>query len=46
MGFSCGLDGKGSACNAGRPGFDPRVGKIPWRKAWQANFSSLAWRIP
>ena len=19
----------------GRPGFDPRVGKIPWRRAWQ-----------
>ena len=19
-----------------RPGFDPRVGKIPWRKKWQA----------
>ena len=19
----------------GRPGFDPRVGKLPWRRAWQ-----------
>ena len=19
----------------GRPGFDPQVGKIPWRRAWQ-----------
>ena len=27
-----GLDGKESACNAGRPGFDPWVGKIPWRR--------------
>ena len=25
-----------SACNAReRPGFDPRVGKIPWRRKWQ-----------
>ena len=23
-----------SSCNAG-PGFDPRVGKTPWRRAWQ-----------
>ena len=26
-----GLDGKESACNAGDPGFDLWVGKIPWR---------------
>ena len=25
----------GSACNVGRPGFDPWVEKIPWRRAWQ-----------
>ena len=25
-------DGKASAFNAGTPRFDPRVGKIPWRK--------------
>ena len=31
-GFPCGSAGKESACNAGRPGFDPRVGKIPWRR--------------
>ena len=24
--------GKESACNCGRPGFDPWVGKIPWRR--------------
>ena len=24
-----------SACNAGDPGFNPWVGKIPWRRAWQ-----------
>ena len=33
-------DGKASACNAGDlgsiPGFDPWVGKILWRRAWQA----------
>jgi len=29
-----GSDGKESACNAGRPGFDPWVGKIPWRREW------------
>ena len=28
-------DGKASACNVGRPGFDPWVGKIPWRRKWQ-----------
>ena len=30
-----GSDGKESACNAGDPGFDPWVGKIPWRRKWQ-----------
>ena len=30
-GFLGGLDGKESACN-GRPGFDPWVGKLPWRR--------------
>ena len=23
------------------PGFDPRVGKIPWRRAWQLRYSRL-----
>ena len=32
LGFPCGSAGKESACNAGRPGFDPWVGKIPWGK--------------
>ena len=27
-------DAKASACR-GRPGFDPWVGKIPWRQKWQ-----------
>ena len=38
QGFPCGSAGKESACkkestcNVGRPGFDPWVGKIPWRR--------------
>ena len=31
------VDGKESTCNAGRrPGFSPRVRKIPWRMEWQS----------
>ena len=26
--------------------FDPWVGKIPWRRAWQTPSIFLAWRIP
>ena len=29
------LDGKESACQCKRCGFDPWVGKIPWRRKWQ-----------
>ena len=29
------LGGKESACQCRRPGFNPRVGKISWRKKWQ-----------
>ena len=32
QGFPGGSDGKESSCNAGRPGFDPWVMKIPWRR--------------
>ena len=38
MGFPGGSVGKESTCNAGhtgRHGFNPQVGKIPWRRAWQ-----------
>ena len=39
MGFPGSSAGKESACNVedmgSRPGFDPWVGKIPWRRAWQ-----------
>ena len=29
-------DGKASACNAGRHGFNAWVRKIPWRRKWQS----------
>ena len=38
LGFSGGANGKNLPANAGDIkwcGFDPWVGKIPWRKAWQ-----------
>jgi len=35
LGLSGGSDCKESACNGGSPGFDPWVGKIPQRRAWQ-----------
>ena len=44
-GFPGGSDGTESACNMGRPGFDPWVGKIPWRRE-TTDSSILAWRIP
>ena len=37
-GFPGGASGKESTCQCRRPerlGFDPWVGKIPWRRAWQ-----------
>ena len=46
LGFPCGLAGKESTCNAG--GFDPRVGKIPWKREslpipvfWPGEFHGL-----
>ena len=35
IGFPRWLSGKESACQFGRQGFDPWVGKIPWRMKWQ-----------
>ena len=29
-------DGKSVCLQCGRPGFDPWVGKIPWRRQWQS----------
>ena len=34
-GFTDGSDSKESASNGRRTGFDPWVGKIPWRREWQ-----------
>ena len=42
------LSGTEPACPYTRPkrcGFDPWVGKIPWRRNWQTHSSILAWRI-
>ena len=35
VGFPGGASGKEPSCQCGRCGFDPCIGKIPWRKAWQ-----------
>ena len=35
VGVPDGSDGKETTCNAGDPRFDPWVGMIPWRRAWQ-----------
>ena len=35
LGFSGGSVGKELACNSRKPGFDPCVRKIPWRREWQ-----------
>ena len=37
----CGSAGKESACNVGRPGFNPWVGKIPWRREKLPTHSKL-----
>ena len=42
--FPGGSDGKKISLEGGRPGFNPWVGKIPWRMATHS--SVLAWRIP
>ena len=34
LGFPGGSDGKESVCNVGDPGFNPCVGKVPWRREW------------
>ena len=33
--WASGSVGKESTCNAGGSGFNPRVGKSPWRREWQ-----------
>ena len=44
--FPGGLEVKASTWNAGDQGFDPWVGKIPWRRKTTTHSSTLAWRIP
>ena len=46
LGFPGGSAGKESTCNVGRPGFDPWVGKIRWRRLptpifWPGEFHGL-----
>ena len=36
MGFPGGSDSKEPACTVGDPRFDPWVGQIHWRRAWQS----------
>ena len=35
LNFPGGSDGKSVCLHCGRPGFNPQVGKIPWRRKWQ-----------
>ena len=46
LGFRGGSDIKEFACSAGDLGFNPWVGEIPWRRAWQPTLVFLASRIP
>ena len=46
MGFPRGSDGKETVCNVGDLGFDPWVGKIPWRRAWQPTPVCLSGESP
>ena len=43
-GFPGGTVSKELACQGRRPGFDPWVGKVPWRRKWHS--SILGWRNP
>jgi len=48
MGFPSGSAGKESTCNAGRHRryrFDPRLGKIPWRRKMASHSSTLALKL-
>ena len=40
------LSGKESSCQHRRPGCDPWVGKIPWRRNWQPTPVFIAWEAP
>ena len=40
------LSGKASACQCRGHGFNPWVGKIPWREGMAAHCNLLAWEVP
>ena len=40
-GLPCWLTGKETTCQCRRLGFDPYVGKIPWRRKWQSTLIFL-----
>ena len=40
------FSGKESACQSRRHGFDPWVGKIPWRRKWQPALVFLTGDVP
>ena len=42
--FPGGSDGKSVCLQCGRPGFNPWVGKIPWRRKWQPTPVLLPWK--
>ena len=44
--FPSGSDSKRICLQWRRPGFDPWIRKIPWKKKWQPTPVSPAWRIP
>ena len=44
-GFPGGSDSKESACQCRRCEFDPRVRKIPWRRAWQPTPVFMPWEF-
>ena len=44
MDFPGGSDGKVSCLQCGRPGFDPCVGKILWRRKWQPPPVLFPWK--
>ena len=46
MGVCIGSDGKESACKCETLGFNPWVGKIPWRRKWQPTPVFLPGKIP
>ena len=46
MNFLSGSEGKASACNAGRSGFDPWVRKSLWRRKWQPTPVPLPRKYP